>query len=53
MGMPVEVITRLGHTEQPVNGFQTLVRVGIVVVNPKRWRVRDQNIEGTPIIHPV
>ena len=53
MGMPVEVVTRLRDTDQPVNGFQTLVRLCIVIVDPKRGGVRDQNIEGATVVHPV
>ena len=53
MRVPVEVVTRLRHADQPVNGFQPLVRLGIVIVDPERRRVRNQNIEGSTIVHAV
>jgi len=53
MGMPVEVVARFRHTDEPVNGFQSLVRLGLIVVDPERRRMRDQNIEGTTIVDPV
>jgi hypothetical protein len=37
MGMSVEMITRLRHMDQPVYGFQSLVCLGIIIVDPKRW----------------
>jgi len=53
MGMPMKVVARLCDADQPVDGFQALVRLGIIVVDPKRRGVRDENIEGTPKVHPV
>ena len=49
MGMPVEMVTRLCHAQEPINGFQPLMRLGIVIVNAKRRRVRDEDIEETTI----
>ena len=51
--MPMEMKTRLCHTEEPVNGFQSLVCLGIIIVDPEWGRVRDENIKGTTIVHPV
>ena len=51
--MSVEVITRLCHTEQPVDGFQSLMGLRIVIMDPKRRRVCDQNIQGAAILDAV
>ena len=51
--MPVEMVARLRHTDEPVNGSQPLVRLGIVIVNAKGRRVRDENIQGAAIVDPV
>ena len=51
--MPVKVVTRLRHTEEPVNGFQSLVGLGIIIVDSKGRRVRDENIQGATVVDPV
>ena len=51
--MPVEMVARLRHTDEPVNGSQSLVRLGIVIVNAKGRRVRNENVQGAPIVDPV
>src|SRR5688572_30954043 len=35
VGMSVEVIARLCHADQPVDGFQPLMGMRIVIVDPK------------------
>ena len=51
--MSVEVIARLRHTQEPVNGFQSLVGWCIFIMDPK-WRgVRNENIERATVLHLV
>ncbi len=51
--MAMKVITRLCDTDQPINGFQALVGMRILVVDPKGRRMCDENIERASIIHFV
>lgn len=53
MFMSVEVIARLCHAQEPVNGFQSLVGWCIIIMDPKGRRVGDENIEGATIIEAV
>ena len=53
MSMPVEQVTRLRHAHQPVDGFQSLVSLGFLVVNSKRRRMRDENIKRASILEAV
>lgn len=45
----MKVIARLGKAEEPVDCFQSLVGLSVFIMNMKRRRVSDQNIEGTSI----
>ena len=51
--MSVEVIARLCHADQPVDGFQPLMGVRIVIMDPKRRGMCNQNIEGAAIVDSV
>ena len=53
VGMPVKMITRLGNPDEPVDGFESLVCLGVFIMNSKRWRVRDEYVERTTIVHFV
>ncbi len=50
VGMPVKMITWFGNTDEPVDGFESLVRLGVFIVNSKRRGVRNEYIEGAPVI---
>lgn len=49
MRVPMKMVTRLRHAQEPVNGFQSLVCLGIVIVDPIGRGVCDEDIEGTTI----
>ena len=49
----MKVIARLCNAEEPVDGFQSLVCLGIVIVDPKGRRVGDENIERASRVEAV
>ena len=53
VGVPMEVVAGFCHADEPVDGFESLVRESILIVNSKRRGMRDEDIEGTTIIHFV
>ena len=53
MGVSVEVIAGLCHSQQPVDGFQSPVGLAILIMNAEGRRMSDENIQGTAIVHPV
>lgn len=50
VGMPMKMITWFGNADEPVDGFQSLVRLGVFIVNSKRRGVRYEYIEGAPVV---
>ena len=53
VGMPVKMITWLGNPDEPVDGFEPLMRLRVFIMNSKRRRVRDEYVERTTIVHFV
>lgn len=49
----MEMITRLRYAQQPVDGLQPLVCLAVLIVDTERRRVRDQDIQGAPILYAV
>ncbi len=50
MSVTVKVITRFGDIDKPVDGFQSLMGLGVIVMDMERRRMCDQDIQGTPIL---
>src|SRR3990172_3714535 len=53
MSVPVKVIPRFGNADQPVDGFESLVSLGLFVMDTKRGRMGDENIEDASVLHAV
>lgn len=53
VGMAMEMVTRPGNTQQPVNGFETLMRLRIFVMNAKGRRMSDEDIKGASVTEAV
>ena len=51
--MSMQMITRFGDSQEPVDGFESLMCLCVVVVNAEGRRVGDENIEGTSIVEAV
>ena len=49
----VKMIARLCGAQEPVDGFQSLMRLCLFIMDPKWRRVCNKNIKGTPVIDPV
>lgn len=53
MGVSMEMVARSCHTDQPVDGFQSLMRPGVIIMDTKWRRVCDENVEGAPVVDAV
>lgn len=53
MSMPVKMIAGFCHTQEPVNGFDALVSLGLFVVDAKRRGVGDQDIQRAAKVETV
>lgn len=53
MSMTVQMITRLGNPQKPVDGFQSPVGMRFLVMDAERRRVGDEDVEGASILEPV
>jgi hypothetical protein len=53
MGMPMEMVARLRDTDEPIDGFQSLMGLGIIIVDSKWGRMSDKNIEGATVLDMV
>ena len=53
MGMPVKMIAWFGNADEPVDGFEALMCLGLFVMNTKWRRVCDEYVEGASIVRFV
>src|SRR5215204_155445 len=51
--MPVEVIARLCNLKQPIDGFQPLMSLTLFIMDAKRRRMSNKNIQRASKVHPV
>jgi hypothetical protein len=50
VGMPMEEVAWMSYTDQEIQRIEALMGLGIIV-DPKRRRMRDQNIQFTAIAY--
>ena len=53
VGMPVKVVPRFCHLDQPVDGFESPVCPCIIVMDAIRGRVCDEDIHIAPVVDAV
>jgi hypothetical protein len=53
VSMPMKVVAGFCYADEPIDGFESLMRLGILIMNSKGRRMGDEDIEGTPIVHFV
>ena len=53
MSVSVKVVTRLGNAYQPIDGFESLMGLGLFIVNSKRRRVCNEYIERASVVDLV
>lgn len=50
MHMPVKVVTRFGNFDEPVDGFEPGMCLGVIIMYTERRRMCDEDIERAPIL---
>lgn len=50
VGVSVKMIARFCNADEPVDGFESLVRLGVFVMNSKWRRVCDEDIERAAVV---
>ena len=53
VGMTMKVIAGFGNTQQPIDGFESLMCQGFLIMDAEGRGVSDENVEGTPILCPI
>ena len=53
MCVTVKMIARFCHTQQPVDGLQSLVRLAVLVMDAERRGMGNEDIERTPVVDAV
>ena len=49
--MPVQMIAGSSHADKPIDGFESLMRQGLVIMDSKGRRMGDEDIERSPIVY--